>query len=168
VRSFFTRIVYDIGSHEFTPGDIEHGILRGNRKPPNSLFRHVTDDDPRRQFTLEELDPRIHFALVCASRSCPPIEVYTPEDLDNELEIAAHTFVNGGGVEVDVDRKTVRLSRVFAWYDKDFGEDLEARLKFAAAFLYDERSKDLLMTHGRDCRVSYQDYNWSLNRKEEG
>ncbi|MDR9501396.1 MAG: glycoside hydrolase family 15 protein [Desulfurivibrionaceae bacterium] len=165
VRSFFTRIAYAIGGHEFTPNDIEHGILRGNRKPPNSLFRVFGDADPRRQFSIEEVDPRIHFALVCASRSCPPIEVYTHDNLDHELEIAGQTFVNGGGVEVDVHRKSVRLSRVFAWYHKDFGEDIAARLKFAAAFLYDERSKELLINHGKDCRVSYQDYNWSLNRK---
>nr|MDA3786044.1 glycoside hydrolase family 15 protein [Deltaproteobacteria bacterium] len=165
VRSFFTRIAYAIGGHEFTPNDIEHGILRGNRKPPNSLFRVFGDADPRRQFSIEDVDPRIHFSLVCASRSCPPIEVYTQDNLDHELEIAGQTFVNGGGVEVDVHRKSVRLSRVFAWYHKDFGEDIEARLKFAAAFLYDERSKELLINHGKDCRVSYQDYNWSLNRK---
>ncbi|MFN2365935.1 MAG: glycoside hydrolase family 15 protein, partial [Desulfurivibrionaceae bacterium] len=166
VRSFFTRIAYAIGGHEFTANDIEHGILRGNRKPPNSLFRVFGDADPRRQFSIEEVDPRIHFALVCASRSCPPIEVYTPDNLDNELEIAGHTFVNGGGVKVDVDRKRVRLSRIFTWYEKDFGEDIQARLKFAGAFLYDQRTKDLLINHGKECRVAYQDYNWSLNRKE--
>ncbi len=166
VRSFFTRIAYAIWGHEFTANDIEHGILRGNRKPPNSLFHVFGDSDPRRRFSIEEVDPRIHFALVCASRSCPPIEVYTPDNLDNELEIAGHTFVNGGGVEVDVDRKSVRLSRIFAWYDKDFGEDIEARLKFAADFLYDQRAKELLINHGKECRVAYQDYNWSLNRKE--
>lgn len=166
VRNFFTRIVYNIGGHEFTPSAIEHGILRDNRRPPNSLFRVFSDDDPRRQFSIGEVDPRIHFALVCASRSCPPIEVYTPENIDNELEIAGRTFVNGGGVEVDVDRQTVRLSRVFSWYDKDFGENTEERLKFVAAYLYNERSRDLLINHGKNCRVSYQDYNWSLNRKE--
>jgi GH15 family glucan-1,4-alpha-glucosidase len=166
VRSFFTRIAYDIGGNEFTPSDIEHGILRANRKPPKSLLRPFGDADPRRQFALEKLDPRIHFTLVCASRSCPPIEVYTAENLDNELEIAGRTFVNGGGVDVDVHRKIVRLSRVFSWYDKDFGKDIEERLKFAAAYLYQEQSRDLLMNHGRECQVSYQEYNWSLNRKE--
>lgn len=166
VRNFFTRIAYDIGGYEFTPSDIEHGILRANRKPPNSLFRRFADDDPRRRFSIEKVDPRIHFALVCASRSCPPIEVYTAENLDNELEIAGRTFVNGGGVEIDVDRKIVRLSRVFSWYDKDFGEDIEERLKFTAAYLYREQSRDLLLNHGRECLVSYQDYDWSLNRKE--
>lgn len=167
VRNFFTRIVYEIGGREFTAHDIEHGILRVNRKPPNSLFRVFNDDDPRLRFSVAEVDPRIHFALVCASRSCPPIEVYTAENLDNELDIAGRTFVNGGGVVVDVDRETVRLSRIFSWYDKDFGEDIEERLQFAAAFLYDERARNLLVKSGRECRVSYQDYNWSLNRVKD-
>ncbi len=166
VRNFFGRIAYDIGGHEFTPDDIEHGILRANRKPPNSLFRLFGEDDPRRSFSVKELDPRIHFTLVCASRSCPPIDVYTAENLDRELDIAGRTFMNGGGVEVDVSRKTVRLSRVFSWYEKDFGEDIRKRLKFISGFLYDEEARDLLANHGGECAVGYQEYNWSLNRKE--
>ncbi len=39
VRSFFTRVQYVIGGTAFSPDDMEHGILGGNKRPPNSLFR---------------------------------------------------------------------------------------------------------------------------------
>ena len=41
---------------------------------------------------VEPLDPRIHFALVCGAKSCPPIRVYTPASLEVALEAAAQAF----------------------------------------------------------------------------
>jgi len=43
----------------------------------------------------EPLDPRIHFALVCGAKSCPPIRVYTPASLEPGLEAAAQAFCSG-------------------------------------------------------------------------
>ena len=116
VRNFFKRIQYRVGDMFFSPEDIEHGLLRNNRRPPNALFKKFGSGDERLQFSIESVDPRIHFALVCASSSCPPIGFYTPENLDNELTIAAQTFVNSGGVMIDIERGSVSLSRIFKWY----------------------------------------------------
>ncbi len=77
VRNIFKRIQYRIGDNFFSPDDIEHGILRSNRRPPNALFRVLKKDDKRLQFSVLDMDPRIHFALVCASSSCPPISTTT-------------------------------------------------------------------------------------------
>jgi GH15 family glucan-1,4-alpha-glucosidase len=164
VRGFFQRIVYGIGGHEFTPDDIEHGILRGNRRPPHALTRRFGRDDPRLAFSLPEVDPRIHFALVCASFSCPPIEVYTAEELDRQLTESGRTFLNGGGIDIDREAGIIRLSKVFQWYKDDFGGDKKERLRFIASLLYREEDRDFLLEHGHRCRIEYMAYDWHLNR----
>jgi hypothetical protein len=94
MRNFFRRVQYYVGDMLFSPDDIEHGILRANRRPPNSLFKRFKENDKRLRHIIKPIDPRIHFALVCASSSCPPIAVYTAENLDKELSIAGETFLN--------------------------------------------------------------------------
>ena len=49
--------------------------------------------DPRRPMAMHPVDPRIHFALVCGAKSCPPIRVYDAVNLDAQLEAAAAAFV---------------------------------------------------------------------------
>ena len=164
VRNFFSRIKYDIGGRLFTPDDIEHGILRANSRPPHGLRRPFSKGDSRLDLTVQNLDPRIHFALVCASSSCPPIGVYTAESLDRELEIAGQTFLNAGGIEIDKQGLVVTLSRIFLWYGNDFGPDKDSRLKLIAPLLYDPQDRDFLLREGRSCTVKYMAYDWRLNR----
>ena len=110
VWNFFRRVYYQIGEHFFSPDDIEHGVLRGNRRPPYAFFRRFRVGDPRLNFIVEPLDPRIHFTLVCGSSSCPFIEVYTPENLEEELTIASRAFINSGSAVLDRSRHSISLS----------------------------------------------------------
>ncbi len=57
-------------------------------------------------------DPRIHFALVCGARSCPPIKLYTPDNLEEGLAAAAEAFC-AGEVAVDADKAEVTVSMIF-------------------------------------------------------
>jgi len=164
VRNFFKRIQYRIGDMLFTPDDIEHGILRGNRRPPNSLFKLFRGRDPRLSSIIKPIEPRIHFALVCASSSCPPIEVYTAEGLDKELTIAGETFLNGGGVKIHRERNLVSLSRIFKWYEQDFGKNEVEVLGIIAPYLYKSEDREFIEENTTDIKVTYQDYDWRLNR----
>ena len=164
VRNFFSRIKYDIGGQLFTPDDIEHGILRANSRPPHAMRRQFAKGDPRLDLAVRTLDPMIHFALVCASSSCPPIGVYTAENLDRELEISGRTFCNAGGIEVDKENLVVVLSRIFLWYAADFGTNTAARLQFVAPLLYEAEDREFLLREGYRCTVRYMDYDWRLNR----
>jgi len=164
VWNFFKRVRYQVGEHEFTPFDIEHGVLRGNRRPPNAILRAFEEEDPRLAFSVEPLDPRVHFALVCASSSCPPIDVYTPEGLDEELDISGRTFLNAGGAVVDRDSATVRLSRIFKWYSGDFAPTREDLLRFVARYLYRDEDREFLEERAEELAVVYQPYDWRLNR----
>ncbi len=164
VRNFFRRIQYQIGHMFFTPDDIEHGILRGNRRPPNSLLKLFRGSDSRLKFMVKPIEPRIHFALVCASSSCPPIEVYTAGGLEKELTIAAEAFLNGGSVKIHSKRKLVSLSRIFKWYREDFGKNQVEVLRFIAPYLYKAEDRDFIEENAADIKLTYQDYDWRLNR----
>lgn len=151
---------------DFSPDDIEHGILRGNSRPPNSLFRPFGEGDGRLRYAITPVEPRIHFALVCASSSCPPVEVYTPEKLGDELDISGRTFINSGAVEIDKEEGKVLLSRVFKWYGGDFAPDQAGLLRFIAPFLYREEDTEYLEKNAERLKVGFLDYDWRLNRSD--
>ncbi len=164
IVGFFGRIRYRIGGLLFSADDMEHGILRANRHPPHSLFRPFGRRDGRLRHRIDPMDPRIHFGLVCASLSCPPIELYTPVTLEKELTIAAETFLNSGGAVVDAARGEVSLSRIFKWYAADFGGDQTQCLRFVAPYLHDRAARVFLQERAGEARVTYQAYDWRLNR----
>jgi len=164
VRNFFKRTCYSIGGMEFSPDAIEHGILRGNSRPPNALFRPFGRNDARLAHIIEPVDARIHFTLVCASLSCPPIAFYSADKLDEQLTLAGQSFVNGGGAVIDRDAATVSLSRIFKWYAPDFGGGRAERLRFIAGFVYDDSDREYLIENAERVRVLYQSYDWRLNK----
>lgn len=103
---------------------------------------------------------------MCASSSCPPIDIYTAEDLNDELDQAGKSFLNGGGLVVDRAGKSVRMSRIFKWYEKDFGNRESDILTWLADFLYDARTRNFLKAHAYELTTEYQKYDWRLNRME--
>lgn len=82
-------------------------------------LKALEDDQVREEFG----DPRIHAALNCASFSCPrlPAEPFEPETLDTQLEAAMTEFV-AAHVQVDGEKKTAHLSKIFDWFESDFLE----------------------------------------------
>jgi hypothetical protein len=164
---FFWRAAYEVGGMRFGSFDIEYGILRANRGHPAIPGPHFGSGDPRLTFTLDQPDPRIHFALVCAARSCPPIAIYDADQIDSQLELAAQAFIQGS-VRIDREKGEVQLSRIFQWYAPDFGArpmglgDKTPLLRYIARYMTDEPSRDFLL--GSRPRVHFTRYNWSLNQ----
>ena len=168
VPGFFWRAAYDIGGQRYCSFDIEYGILRANAPHPVIPGPHFGLRDPRRKYSLNHLDPRIHFALVCAARSCPPIAVYDAGRIDEQLDTAARTFINSGGVEIDRASGEVRLSQIFQWYAPDFGSypfaigDKRPLLEFVASYLADEAGREYLLREKPAIR--FKPYDWTLNQ----
>jgi hypothetical protein len=172
VRAFFAKAAYIIDGYRFSADDVEHGVLRANAGHPAIPGRQFKRNDPRHQFIMKSIDPRIHFTLVCASKSCPPIGIYNAENLDHQLELAAINFINGGEVEIDVDTKTVEMSKIFQWYALDFGGrvinqlgmgNFSAVLHYIAPYVSDESSKQGLENNPADFKVRFKKYDWGLN-----
>jgi Protein of unknown function, DUF547 len=121
-----------IGGKKFDLNDIEHKQLRG-----------------------EYDDPRIHFAIVCASKSCPRLlnQAYEPSILDGQLDQAGRDFLNDG-FRNNISSGKAELSMIFRWYRGDFVKktSLVAFLNQYAPVKISESTK-----------ISYVDYDWSLN-----
>ena len=60
-------------------------------------------------------EPLIHFALVCGAKSCPPIKTYKAEGVHEQLEAAARSFFESGGLEMDEQKGTISLSKILYW-----------------------------------------------------
>ncbi|UCF88191.1 MAG: DUF547 domain-containing protein [bacterium] len=160
---FFRRARYLIGGRTFSPDDMEHGILRRNARPFGKPFKPFGPLDPRREWMIGSLDPRIHFALVCGSRSCAPIDYYDAGNLNAQLEEAARSFINSSEVMVFPEKKRVLLSEIFKWYEKDFG-GRSGIIHFIRRYHASGEIGSYLGAHGPDLQFEYLFYDWNLNR----
>lgn len=159
---FFRSICYRLGEMTFTPDAIEHGVLRGNSRPPRGLFRPFPSSDPRLPLIIDPMDPRIHFTLVCAGSSCPLINFYSAERVEEELDMAAAVFINGPEVEVRAAEGRVLLSPIFKWYSPDFG-GREGVLATVARYLNPGTGRDYLLEKGQQVKIAWKEYDWRLN-----
>jgi Protein of unknown function, DUF547 len=102
-------------------------------------------------------EPRVHFALNCASRSCPPLnrEAFSGPKLEEQFEKLAKGYVNSEkGVKYSAGSKTAELSKIFDWYKDDFkGEG------GPLAFI----NKRRVTAIPSDAKISFQEYDWGLN-----
>jgi hypothetical protein len=146
--------------------DIEHGILRGNRGHPLIPGPQFTSRDPRLSWRLDPVDERIHFALNCAGRSCPPIQVYSAENIDQQLELAARNFVNAD-LEIDLDQDTAHISAIFKWYAIDFG-GYQGVLDFLIEHTNHDDRKHWLVANRNRIDLKYKTYDWGLNSAKIG
>ena len=158
---FFKKACYDIGGSLFTLEEIEHGILRGNRPPEVGGKPLFKPQDPRIACLVSECDPRVHFALNCGARSCPMVHVYEADKLDQQLNSAASSFINGSDVRLEESKKLIFLSQIFEWYAGDFGANSGEVLEFVARFLH-EPTKSKVLASRKQLSIRYLPYDWSL------
>eukprot|EP00095_Tigriopus_kingsejongensis_P004820 maker-scaffold769_size100554-snap-gene-0.19 protein:Tk04820 transcript:maker-scaffold769_size100554-snap-gene-0.19-mRNA-1 annotation:"PREDICTED: uncharacterized protein LOC102804375" len=168
---FFSTIAYNLGGHVYSLNDIENGILRANRGSMGTLYiTPFSKEDPRLKLALDKPEPRIHFALNCGAKSCPPIKTFEAEEIDKQLDVATESFLeNDDAVLVKVEESTVFLSMLFKWYHKDFGKDKDEILKWIYDRTTDEDKKKRLgeVIQSTECKVDYIAYDWGHNRKDE-
>jgi Protein of unknown function, DUF547 len=169
IKGAFERIAYIIGDLRYSLDDIENGILRSNRAHIAIPGVRFAEQDPRKQFVLDEFDPRIHFTLVCGSVSCPAIGIYHADNLDSQLDLAARHFINNGGVVLHKEKMAVSLSRIFQWFSSDFGggwmglRDKTSVLNYVSQYILNVTDGQFIKEYGKNLKVSYQKYDWSLN-----
>ncbi len=111
----------EIAGSFFSLDDIEHGILRRNRfKRSLGLFTNPFAPSLLKELVVDELDYRIHFALNCGAKSCPPIAFYKSDKIDEQLDLATQSFLEGES-KFDDKNKVVYTTALFKWYKFDFG-----------------------------------------------
>lgn len=136
---FFTSRENIVAGKRLSQDDIEHEILR-------------------KQFK----DPRIHFAIICASMGCPllPRIAYTEENVQARLEEETRKYLNSPrGTRTDRAENTLHVSKLFDWFATDFIRNSGSTLAFMRPYL----SEETLSFLERDPKISYLEYNWALN-----
>ena len=118
-------------------------------------------------------EPRIHFAIVCASISCPDLlsEAFTAETLDKQLTQAAKQFLSNSskGLKTQYGKsftgaKTneVVISKIFSWFEEDFQREGTTTIDYLLPYM-DDADKAFVQKHKADLDVEYFDYDWNLN-----
>lgn len=133
---FFQRPIYRIRDRSFSLNDIEHGILR-----------------------REYRDPRIHFALVCASAGCPLLrgEAYLGETVQMQLEDDAKRFINNPAkIYYDKQSQTLYCNRILKWYGRDFLAVADSLPKYLQSYL-----ENTILPPSP--RIRFLPYDWNLN-----
>lgn len=162
IMRFFQKAAYRVGGARFSLTDIEHGVLRENSGFPHFPGPHFSSKDPRLLSVIKPMDSRIHFALNCASNSCPPIGIYSPESIDQQLELATRNFINADS-SVDLKQKQISISKIFRWYWADFGGKAGI-LRMLGTYLHHPEVQGQFGQNLRAFRLKFHPYDWGLNK----
>jgi hypothetical protein len=132
LRTVWHKKFFEIGGVAMDLNTVEHKILR------------------------KEFDePRIHFAIVCASLSCPSLlnEAYVADKLEDQLQGQAIRFVNDS-FRNKIEKDNVQVSKIFSWFRGDFTKE---------GNLIDYLNQYSEKAISSDAKIQYLDYDWSLN-----
>ncbi len=108
-------------------------------------------------------EPRVHFALVCASVGCPPLraEAYTGDRIEEQLEEQAQlVHSNTRWLRISDDGSNLWLTRLYQWYGNDFAQVAGSELNYIARY---HRGVSQDLNKGRIPRIQWLEYDWSLN-----
>ena len=116
----YTNKLIEVAGQKMSLDDIEHGILRRYRiKISLGYLPNLFAPTWIKEWAVDELDYRIHFALNCGAASCPPIAFYSDTRIDSQLEMATLSFLESE-TKIDHENKKLHLSQLFKWYMGDF------------------------------------------------
>ncbi|MFK7814868.1 MAG: DUF547 domain-containing protein [Gammaproteobacteria bacterium] len=153
------------------------GILNGGS--PSSFFgrnsffkgdqytiagKNINLNDLEREVIIPIGEPRIHFAINCASSSCPKLlpEVFNAENLNQQLTQAAQDFINDPTRnKFDAATKTASISKIFDWFEEDFVKHSGSVEKYIAQYVDDQKIAEDLQKG--NYKIKFLKYDWSLN-----
>ncbi len=149
--AFYNKKAIEIAGRRLSPNNIEHGILRRSKwlyglGYVQTLFPNGFEKRTR----VNTLDNRIHFALNCGAKSCPPIIAYKHNQVDDQLNEVTKLFLQAN---TRVENNRLYISKLFLWYRGDFGGKQNV-IKFL---------KDYSALPNQPFeRVVYDGYDWTL------
>ncbi|TWR24752.1 DUF547 domain-containing protein [Mucilaginibacter pallidiroseus] len=151
--SFFSSKQIYIAGQELSLDLIEHGILRHSKvKWSEGYLGKLFPSGFEKKFRVAKLDYRIHFALNCGAKSCPPIAFYEPEQIDKQLNVAVKTYLKGE-VTYSKSANTVEVPALMGWFRHDFGGK-----KGMLEILINNK----IIPEGTKPRIHFKKYDWSL------
>ena len=161
-RRLFKRTAVELAGLDYSLDVIEHGLLRGNARPPGSLRRLLSSGDPRLDAAPSIVDPRIHFALNCGAVSCPPVRQYSAETIDEELEAATREYIRAESIAPIPTRRTLTLPGVVKLYRGDFRDGEDGDLVVFATRYLPPGDAAWVEANGFELRVRFGKFDWTF------
>ncbi|MGF7080372.1 DUF547 domain-containing protein [Mucilaginibacter sp. UYCu711] len=152
-NSFFSSQQINVAGNWLSLDDIEHGILRHSKiKWSEGYLVKLFPSGFEKKFRVEKLDYRIHFALNCGAKSCPPIAFYEPEDIDRQLTMAVKSYLQGE-CSYDSVGNVVHVPAFMGWFRRDFGGK-KNMLKIL--------KNNAIIPQDSNPAIHFKKYNWEL------
>lgn len=152
-NAFFSSKQIAIANRELSLDEIEHGLLRHSKiKWSEGYLGKVFPSAFEKKFRVKKLDYRIHFALNCGAKSCPPIAFYQPELIDKQLTVATKTYLKGE-CEYDEAKNTVSVPALMGWFRKDFG---------GKNSMYHILKRNKIIPADSKPQILFKKYDWTL------
>lgn len=151
--SFFSTKRITVAGQSMSLDDIEHGMIRRSKiKLSLGLMGKWNVSKFEKKFRMGKVDPRIHFALNCGAKSCPPVAIYNVARVRNQLELSSKMYLTKSSI-FDAEAKKVRVTKLFSWFRGDFGSKKDI--------------KKMLLKYGiipdtKNIDIDYLDYDWTL------
>src|ERR1700712_2925909 len=151
--SFFGAKQIDIASNKLGLDDIEHGILRHSKvKWSLGYFNNIFPGRFEKENRVSKIDYRIHFALNCGAKSCPPIAFYKPEQINKQLDVATQVYLKGESAYKEPEN-TVYVPALMGWFRHDFGGKKKMKLLLR---------KLSIIPKDKNPSIHFKKYDWNL------
>jgi thiol-disulfide isomerase/thioredoxin len=152
-NKFFKVKQIDIAGNQFSLDEIEHDILRRSKiKWSLGYLNKMFPGKTAKSLRVDKLDYRIHFALNCGAKSCPPIAFYEPSHLQTQLDVASRAYLTGEAV-YNANKNTLTLPTIMSWFRHDF-KGKKNMLKLIKK--YD------IVPQDKYPHISFKKYDWNL------
>lgn len=152
--SFFSKDQIRIAGSQISFDKIEHGIIRRSQaKLGLGYVKKGFPDKFERLLRVENPDYRIHFALNCGAKDCPPVGIYSPDSLEKQFSKSTSLFLKRSS-NYNASENKVYITSLFSWFRGDFGGK--------------DGTKNILKNQGiitavEDVDLEYKDYDWTLD-----
>ncbi|TNE55421.1 MAG: DUF547 domain-containing protein [Bacteroidetes bacterium] len=150
--SFYHKKLITVAGEAFSLDEIEHGILRRNTsKYSLGYFRKISTRKAIKKLMLKRIDPRIHYALNCGAKSCPPVMFYDDQKLSEQLDLSSRAYL-----ETECEQKDGKLyvPALFSWFRGDFG---------GKRGIYRFLKKYGVIEAGEKPSLVFKEYDWTLS-----
>lgn len=152
---FFSTPRVTIAGKALSFDDMEHGIIRGSQsKLALGFLPKLFVDSYEKKLRVSKRDGRIHFALNCGAKSCPPVAIYKADQLDRQLDESSRRYLNETTTFEAAENKAY-VTALFSWFRGDFGGLDGAKEDYLKK--YDAIPPDSNPT------LSFKDYDWTLD-----
>lgn len=149
---FFGEPRVEVAGKKLSFDQIEHGIIRGTKlKLGLGKVGDPFADSFVKDMQVDKEDGRIHFALNCGAKSCPPVAVYESARLDEQLDKSAKQYLKR---TTEYNGKIAKVSSLFSWFRGDF-DGSDGVVRFLKRYE--------IIPQDADPELEYINYDWTLS-----